>query len=93
MTPTAIRQFIAIFGNPAIAKGTLYEEPTRKRPQPVAFIMGQQDYLARLLHIGPITCPYVPDTPDARLWAAGKFRERKAERVVVEAYARTGRLA
>lgn len=90
--PDAIRQLVAIFGGPALHKGALYEEPMHGHEPPIAMLMGQSDYIASMLRFrqpGAITCPFVPDTPDAALWAAGKLRERKHERAVVEAYARS----
>lgn len=96
MTSPAIRQFIAIWGGACIVKGTGYEEPARGRETPVAMLIGQQDYMSSMLRFqrpDALTCPFVLDTPDAALWAAGKLRERKHERAVVEAYARAGRLA
>lgn len=96
MTAHAIRQFIAIYGGEQVAKGANYEEPMHGHEPPIAMLIGQCDYIASMLRFrqpGAITCPFVRDTSDAASWAAGRFRERRDERAVVEAYARAGRLA
>lgn len=89
MTTLATHQFIAIYGGPALAKGARYEEPLHDNKPAVAFIMGQQDYLAIALRYGSdvsIICPFVIGSPDAERWARGKLYERKIERLAVEAY-------
>lgn len=89
MTPLAIRQFIAIWGGDCIAKGSRAVEPERGYTHP-SYIMGQTDHIAHTLRFGPvfITCPFLLETKDAQLWAAGRLRERKDEHSAVEALAK-----
>lgn len=93
MTPSAIRQFVALCGGDCIAKGARVDGPLRNYDRHEAFVIGQTDYIAvsvacgnndagqRLLNLFP------QHTPAAAAWAAGKLYERTCERAVVAAYA------